>query len=243
MKLFAIDTALAAASVAIWADGAVVHIESLALERGHADKAPPLAKAAFAATGLAVRDMDRIAVTVGPGSFTGLRAGLAFARGLALGTGDGGAALPVVGVTTLQAFAAMAPPASETEAVLAVIDAKRGEVFFQMFEGETDAPLTAPAAAAPETVKAEALAAAEGRPLRLTGSAAIEMAALLQAAGAPVTVANAEGAPDIAAVARWAAGAPAPTGPPEPVYLRPPDAKPQAPSALALSVEGAKKPQ
>ena len=103
MRVLAIDTALEACSVALLDTGQpdrAVH-ESLAMTRGHAEALMPMIARVFERASLDAGQLDRIAVTVGPGSFTGLRVGIAAARGIALASGK-----PAIGLTTLAAYAA-----------------------------------------------------------------------------------------------------------------------------------------
>src|SRR5580658_2577328 len=103
MRVLAIDTALAACSAAILdtAHGGIVVSASLPMTRGHAEALIPLLGRITAEARMAFRDFDRIVVTTGPGSFTGLRVGIAAARGIALSIGK-----PAVGLSTLSAYAA-----------------------------------------------------------------------------------------------------------------------------------------
>ena len=103
MLILAIDTALDACAAAVLdtSAGKLIAQESQAMKRGHAEALMPLIARVMKASGVAFAALDRIAVTTGPGSFTGLRVGLSAARGIALAAGK-----PVVGVTTLTAFAA-----------------------------------------------------------------------------------------------------------------------------------------
>jgi tRNA threonylcarbamoyladenosine biosynthesis protein TsaB len=173
-----------------------------------------MVEATMAAAGLGYRALDAIAVTRGPGTFTGLRIGLAAARGLALA-----ARRPLVGLTTLEVLAAGVPEAVRGRAVVAAMEARRGEVYAQAFS-----PLLRPLGAA-EAVAPEALA---GRlpqgPLVIAGDGAPRLAALL---GARATVAPGDGLPDAAVAARLAATRPLPPPgtPVPPLYLRPPDAR------------------
>jgi len=100
VRILAFDTALGACSAAVWADGLVLARAFEPRSRGHAEALLPMIEAVLAEAGLRLDALDRLAVTVGPGSFAGTRVGLAAARGLALATG-----LPLVGVTTLEAVA------------------------------------------------------------------------------------------------------------------------------------------
>lgn len=130
MIVLAFDTALAACSVGVWQDERIVAAESALMPQGHAEALMPMIERVMAAAGLVYHALDRIAVTVGPGSFTGLRVGIATARGLAMA-----AQKPAVGVTTTQALATAAAAAgnNNTKRILSVVDSKREDVFAQVF--------------------------------------------------------------------------------------------------------------
>ncbi|MBF0307713.1 MAG: tRNA (adenosine(37)-N6)-threonylcarbamoyltransferase complex dimerization subunit type 1 TsaB, partial [Alphaproteobacteria bacterium] len=98
MLALGFDTSLQACSVALWRDGAVLARRSECMARGHAEALLPMIVAVMADGGAAWRDLTLIGVTVGPGTFTGIRIGLAAARGLGLAAG-----LPVAGVGTADA--------------------------------------------------------------------------------------------------------------------------------------------
>lgn len=100
MIVFAVDTALEACSVAILRDGDTLSSLSESMDRGQAERLAPMAREAVAHARIAFAQIDRIAVTTGPGSFTGVRIGLSFARALALSLGK-----PCIGVSTLEALA------------------------------------------------------------------------------------------------------------------------------------------
>ncbi|MDM7945741.1 MAG: tRNA (adenosine(37)-N6)-threonylcarbamoyltransferase complex dimerization subunit type 1 TsaB [Oceanibaculum nanhaiense] len=231
MKILALDSALSACSVAVLADGAVRAVRRQAMARGQAEALLPMVRAALDEAGLGFADLDRLAVTVGPGSFTGLRIGLAAARGLALATG-----LPLTGITTLEALAAAVDPAARQGRVtVALIDSRRGDVFVQIF-GEDAVPLSAPAAADPAALDALLPAG----PLLLVGDAAPAALEVLARAGRDVALAADSALPDPVAVARLAAARPLPDGPvTAPVtalYLRAPDVTlPRPPVLRALA--------
>jgi tRNA threonylcarbamoyladenosine biosynthesis protein TsaB len=219
MRLLAIDTALAACSAAVLdtALGRIVASESRPMTRGHAEALMPLVERVMKQSGLAFGALDRVVATTGPGSFTGLRVGIAAARGFALAAG-----IPVVGVSTLSAYAAPYLGADDKSPVIAAIDARHDNVYLQVFApgGRT---LVAPRLA----TLSEAVRAASDTAACIVGSAALAVvAALGEGAPAPVTV-DARGAPDIAWVAQAGAVAPEASAPPKPQYLRAPDAQPQ----------------
>jgi len=214
MKVLAIDTALARCSVAAWADGIVLAAESRDLPRGHAEALLPMIARVTAAAGLVPAGFDRIAVTVGPGHFTGLRAGLAAARGLALATGRG-----LVGLTTLAVVAAGVPAAAwPAPRLLVALDSKRAEPFLQLFGAGGVAlgpPLSHPL---------PGLAAFLGLagPVGVAGDAAAAVAAALAAAGVEARVVAADPLPDAAVLAALGAAAVLPAAAPGPLYLHPP---------------------
>lgn len=131
MIVLAFDTALAACSVGVWQDERIVAAESALMPQGHAEALMPMIERVMAAAGLVYHALDRIAVTVGPGSFTGLRVGIATARGLAMA-----AQKPAIGVTTTQALATAALAAGglgNARRILSIVDSKRDDVFVQAF--------------------------------------------------------------------------------------------------------------
>ncbi len=209
MIVLAIDTCLGACSVAATSDGRPLAAASEPMTRGHQERLAPMAREVMARADLDFAALDRIAVTVGPGSFTGLRVGLAFAKGLALALGK-----PCIGVGTLEALAATL---AEPGPLAVVIDSGRGQVYLQTFEaGRALSP--------PQVLSLEEagvrLAELNGGVLSGPG------AALLGDVAADCFQIRLVATPEPAAVARLAASAPA--APPTPLYLRPPDAKPKA---------------
>lgn len=221
MTLLAIDTAanLCAACLADAATGEVLGAEVRDIGKGHAEQLMEVIAVALAHGGKDWKDLTRLAVTVGPGSFTGIRVGVAAARGLALALD-----LPLAGITTLEALAEQTRAVHPGHPVLAALDARRGEVYVQLFDA-SGAALDAPAALA--------LADAAGRVrdgMALCGSAAVLLA---EASGATGLVFGPGGAaPDIATVAALAAARPATQDKPKPLYLRGADARPQEGFAL-----------
>ncbi|GGF79846.1 tRNA (adenosine(37)-N6)-threonylcarbamoyltransferase complex dimerization subunit type 1 TsaB [Azorhizobium oxalatiphilum] len=225
MYVLAIDTALAACSVAVLdveAD-AIIAGDSLLMERGHAEALIPIVEQVMRDAGLEVRQLWRVAVTVGPGSFTGLRVGLSAARGFALVAGK-----PAVGVTTLSALAAPYLALDDTLPVVSAIDARHGHVYLQMF-GAGGRTLIAPRVAA---VKDAARAVAIG-PVRLVGSGAALVAEAWPPKETLPTLVEDMAAPDVAWVARLGSVADPARSEAKPLYLRPPDAKPQTAARIA----------
>jgi tRNA threonylcarbamoyladenosine biosynthesis protein TsaB len=219
MRVLAIDTALAACSAAVLdtATGMIVASESQAMVRGHAEALIALVARVVQQANMTPREVGRVAVTTGPGSFTGLRVGIAAARGIALASG-----VPAVGISTLSAFAAPYLGADENYSVVAAIDARHEHVYLQVFapEGRTlVAPRLAPLG--------EAVRAASEHNACIVGSAAAAVAAALTKTGLDPAKVDASGAPDVAWVARLGAVASEKDSPPKPLYLRAPDAQPQ----------------
>ncbi|WP_421725463.1 tRNA (adenosine(37)-N6)-threonylcarbamoyltransferase complex dimerization subunit type 1 TsaB [Bauldia sp.] len=221
MRLLAIDTAGERCSAAVAAvDSIDLILRTETIGRGHAERLFALVAEVMADAGLDYGQLDRIAVTVGPGSFTGLRVGIAAARGLALATG-----CPVVSVGTLAAAAERARTLAGPVPVVAALDARRDEIYAQAFAAD-GAPVTEPAVG----LAARFAALIEDNAM-LAGSAADVLA---DAAGvAADRIAHRDAAPDIASVVRLGLAAPDPDGPPRPLYLRPPDAKPSTRAAVA----------
>jgi tRNA threonylcarbamoyladenosine biosynthesis protein TsaB len=225
MRVLAIDTALEACAAAVLdtESASVVACESLAMTRGHAEALMPLVKRVMDHSGLSFADLDRIAVTTGPGSFTGLRVGIAAARGLGLASGK-----PMVGLTTLAAFAAPFIAADDSSPVVVAIDARHDHVYLQVF-GPRGRTIVAPRVA---PLREALRAAATGAP-RLVGTAAELLAAAWPAEERAPSAVEQRGAPDIDWVARLGAAADETATPPKPLYLRAPDAQPPDASQLA----------
>lgn len=218
MLVLAIDTALAACSAAVLDTArGIVGRESLPMARGQAELLMPLVARVMDQAGADFRALDRIAVTIGPGSFTGLRVGISAARGLALASGK-----PAVGLTTLAAFAAPHIAANDAEPVISVVDARHQHVYLQVF-GAGGRTLVPPRIASLR----EAVRAADVGPIRIAGNAAQMLAAAWpETMRAPLLV-DQRAAPEIDWVVRLGAAAPDSRTPPKPLYLRAPDAQPQ----------------
>src|SRR6204780_1432249 len=129
MLVLAIDTALAACSAAVLdTERGIIASESQPMTRGYAEALVPMLGRVMGEAGVALTEIDRVAVTTGPGSFTGLRVGIAAARGIALAAGK-----PSVGLSTLAAYAAPLIAADDTLPVVSVIDARHDHVYLQVF--------------------------------------------------------------------------------------------------------------
>lgn len=206
MIVLGLDTCLNACSVAVCEGARVLAWRSETMARGHQERLAPMAQAVMADAGLAFDRLERIGATVGPGSFTGLRVGVAFAKGLASAL-----AVPAVGIGTLEALAAEA-----SGVVAAAIDARRDQIYLQVFEN--GAPLMAPDVLSLGTAAARLAELTQGRALTLVGSGAPLLADV-----APGCVSLTPQGCDARQVAQMAAARPA--APIRPLYLRAPDAR------------------
>jgi tRNA threonylcarbamoyladenosine biosynthesis protein TsaB len=221
VNLLGLDTATAASAACVLrADGQAFEVapdpERLELPPAHARELMPAVHEAMDRAGVAFGDLDAIGVGVGPGSFTGLRIGVATARALAHGAGA-----ELRPVSSLRALAA----GLDAPVRLPLIDARRDEVFAALYEGgeERWPPFAAPPAELVERLR-EA-----GAPARAAGDGAIRFRELLEAAGFPVEPAGSS-AHVVRGLHVCRLAAVAPARPPEavvPDYLRQPDAKPQ----------------
>ena len=128
MKVLGLDTATSGCSAALWIDGRVTARRAEPMARGQAEALVPMVEAVLADAGLRFTDLDRIAVTVGPGAFTGVRLAVALAQGIALALDR-----PVLPVSTLAVLAAGAPAAAG-DRIVAAIDARMGEVYLGAFD-------------------------------------------------------------------------------------------------------------
>jgi tRNA threonylcarbamoyladenosine biosynthesis protein TsaB len=225
MRVLALDTALDACAAAVLDTERrdLVASETRPMSRGHAEALMPMVARVMDAARLDFSDIDRIAVTIGPGSFTGVRVGIAAARGIALA-----ASKPAIGLTTLAAFTAPHVAAGFGGTVVPVIDARHGQVYMQVFGPGGRAVIAPRLAALREAVEAARIRA----PALITGSAADLVAAEWPADDPPPQVVPA-GAPEIGWVARLGAAAQEDRALPKPLYLRPPDARPQDAARIA----------
>jgi tRNA threonylcarbamoyladenosine biosynthesis protein TsaB len=226
MLLLAIDTAGPDCAAAITRPGVeapeILASSAERIGRGHAERLMPMIEAVLGEAGISFGNLDRVGATVGPGSFTGVRIGVAAARGLSLALD-----IPAVGIGSLDALLYPVARRHRAGTGVAVLDARRGEVYALARSLETG-ELIVEAAALRPAVLAEQLADCE-RPLVLTGSGAPLVATLLPASD--VRIGDTPESPDIADVAALALDADA-LRPPSPFYARGADAKLQTASVV-----------
>tara|TARA_R110000751_G_scaffold71441_2_gene144676 strand:- start:37280 stop:37966 length:687 start_codon:yes stop_codon:yes gene_type:complete len=222
MITLAIDTTahLCAACIYDSNDDRVLGLVVDDIGRGHAEHLFPIIGRAMDMAGMTYQDIQRLGVCVGPGSFTGLRVGVSAMRGLSLAL-----SLPLVGITV---FEALAETASKHEPLLVVLDARRGEIYTQLFDTQGQ-PAGPPAALSAEA----SLALAVDSHATLTGSGASILVDLSAESNGTLAVQDNAAAADVAVVARLSARREPDGNPPRPLYLRSPDAKPQTGFALA----------
>jgi tRNA threonylcarbamoyladenosine biosynthesis protein TsaB len=226
VKLLGIDTALNACSVAIVDGNAVLARVASAGGKGNAERLLPLLELARLEAGIELAGLDGIAATIGPGSFTGIRTALATARALGLAL-----KIPVWGITTTETLSAAA--AQPGFATIAVIDAKRDELYIQCYSAD-GAALTEPQLL--NIADAATILPAGPAVLVGSGSALLMHAANTLSGRDDLQLSSVSPDPDPVLVARLAASRPRPTVSPSPLYIRPPDAKlPSASGATATS--------
>jgi tRNA threonylcarbamoyladenosine biosynthesis protein TsaB len=219
MRILAMDTSAGACSAALRDDGGIVErVEEM--QRGHAEALMPMIISVMREAGRQFRDLDLVAVTVGPGAFTGLRVGLAAARGIALAAG-----LPCFGVTTLEVIAeAIDWPTLAHRPALVVLDNRQGGAYAQLYQADR---ALEPASIQSIQVLVERHA---GAPIAVAGDVPPPLIAALRALGSAVEAIAVPPYPTagrVAAIAarRWLAGE-RPSAPPAPLYLQPPTTGP-----------------
>ncbi|NJM34881.1 MAG: tRNA (adenosine(37)-N6)-threonylcarbamoyltransferase complex dimerization subunit type 1 TsaB [Rhodomicrobium sp.] len=228
MKILGIDTCMAACSVAVLTDAAGAPIQRFErMAQGHAETLFPMIETVMAEARCSFSDLSRIAVTRGPGSFTGVRAGLAAARGLAITAG-----LPIIGLTSLEVMARaclrLLPPEVRADGFAVMHDARRGDLYVQLFAADAS-----PAGEA-ELIRAEHVHIWLPLGIRtIVGSGAELAANILQHQGQMVSPLLPGLLPEAGDLVRLAAGKSLDAKPPSPLYLRAPDAKPQTDRILA----------
>ena len=216
ITLLALDSATSGCAVCVWQDGKVLAGEAQIMARGQAEELMVMVDRVLDAAAIEPTDLSAVAVTRGPGAFTGLRIALATAKGFALALG-----IPCVGVTTLEAIAQAVPDDERAgTTVLACVESKRADIYAQLFSA-TLAPLSEPSAC--DAAALVALVQARGRVV-LVGDAAQRALEMLQ--GQDAVLSRAAPLPDAARIADIAAARlPDTQEMPQPLYLRPPDAK------------------
>ena len=233
MNVLAFDTCLGAVSVAVgWRrDGGdwTAHHAFEARTAGHAERLPPMIAEVMATAGISFADLARIVVTVGPGTFTGVRTGVAAARALSLASG-----VPVAGVSSLAAIAAAARArlAAEggTAPPLAVaVDARRGDVYWQRFAGTEGGAADGPAILGVADALKQALAMPPGAVVVGSGAGLLRDAAASNGRSLDIRLGSIE--PDARVLLEGAADLPL-LDCVTPLYLRAPDAKPQTGKSL-----------
>jgi tRNA threonylcarbamoyladenosine biosynthesis protein TsaB len=211
VKLLAVETALGGCSaVLLDGDKILAHVFE-AMDRGHAERLAPMVDETMQQAGIAFGALERLAVTTGPGTFTGQRVGLSFMRGLRLAL-----KIPLTGVTTLEAIAIAAMEQTKKAKAAAIHDARREEAYLLLQDGGQTAlqPVVLPFVDAIERIRAFGPCAVAG-----TGAAAA-----LESLVGDFTLSTIR-QPDALWVARLAQKRPAPIDAPGPLYLRAPDAK------------------
>jgi tRNA threonylcarbamoyladenosine biosynthesis protein TsaB len=217
VRLLAFECATIRCSAAVWEDGTIRAYAASETPHGATEALVPMLERVLAEAALGLQDVHRLGVTVGPGHFTGLRAGLAVARGLVLATG-----LPAAAITTLEAVAAATDPTERrNRAVVVAIDSKRAEPYLQVFD-DTLSPLSAPVAAAVDDFVASQRLPSE---ILVAGDAAPRLAAALHRVGRDPELAKSDPQPDAAVVAALAATRAPVDGALRPFYLHPPAVK------------------
>jgi len=214
MIVLALDTATGGCSVALGRDGRIIAHRSERMDRGQVEALMPMIMDLLRTAGMGFADLDRIGVTVGPGAFTGVRIGLAAARGLALATG-----LAAFGVTTFEAVAEPLPfDHFDSGPLIVAIESKRDDVYVQRFRKPGEP--AGPAAAILPGVLSEWVGS---KIVSVAGDAAERAADALRKDGVRIAAVSTAG-PEARAVARIAARRQAiPETPPAPLYLRAPD--------------------
>lgn len=229
MTLLAFDTCFDGCSVCLAQrrGGGVSELAS-AMERfetGHAERLVPMIGEVMERAGLAFSDIDEIAVTIGPGTFTGTRIGIAAARSFALATGA-----RTGGYSSLAVMAEVARREVAADLMAVVVDARRGEVYAQLFGRDGGRWPLSP----PQLLKvSEAAVLGGSERIVFAGSAAAAVAEAAVAAGRPADACLSNLLPDAVALAHIAAAGAPSEEPLLPLYLRPPDARPQEGKAIA----------
>lgn len=229
MILLAFDTCFDGCSVCVAEQqGDRLRVLSSAMERfetGHAARLVPMIGAAVQQAGIDFAAIGHIAVTTGPGTFTGTRIGIAAARAIALATGA-----RTSGVSSLAVMAEVARREIDSPMLAVVVDARRGEVYAQLFDADHG---TASASPPQLLTLADAAQLGGSQPVVFVGSAAEQLAAMAVEHGRDARAALPDLLPDAVALARIAVDVEPSDAPLLPFYLRPPDARPHDGKSIA----------
>jgi len=219
MRILAIDTALGACSACVLdsSDPSPLAIEQIAMERGHAEALMPMIERVMGKAEGGFSALDRVAVTIGPGSYTGLRVGISAARAIALAAG-----IPAIGISTLAASAAPFIGREGGRVVAAAVDARHGQVWFQAMNAQGKQLVSVR-----QVNHRDAARAIGAGPVSLVGSAALAVANEAWAIGLDALVVDDAKAPDVTWVARLGMIADPESAPPRPLYLKAPETTPQ----------------
>ncbi|MFL2770818.1 MAG: tRNA (adenosine(37)-N6)-threonylcarbamoyltransferase complex dimerization subunit type 1 TsaB [Rhodospirillaceae bacterium] len=210
MRILAFDTTLSACSVALWCDGNVEAESCKSMTYGQAEALVPAIEIVLSGADCAYHDIDRVAVTIGPGSFTGVRVGLAAARGLGVAMER-----PVIGVETTAVMAEEVQQKKPHEPIIVALDARRAELYIHRF-GPGGIALEDPLCMLPEAA-AELLHDGYGT---IIGDGANRLFPLVKKS----YLCSGPAHPDPRVLAALAAARSDPINPPSPLYVRPPDA-------------------
>lgn len=238
VTILACDTTQAACSACVHLPCGTCFETYKEIERGHAECLPPMLRDVLAEAKIDLADLDRLAVTIGPGTFAGVRVGLAAVRALNLLC-----AVPIQTVTTLKALAAnivLHGEHNDPFIIGAAIDARGEEFYTQIFAPDLT-PLTTPQIQTAEQFIDACNSQAHAQPsppkIKLVGSAASFFARLLTPHLPQAEIGDATHTPRAKIIAQLAAREPLPkdTAPPAPLYLRPPDARPSTQAPLRMA--------
>ncbi len=227
MIVLALDTSLGQCSAAVARAGHEPELlaeAAQAMARGHAEALMPMVEQVMREAGIAFADLNRIAATTGPGTFTGVRIAIAAARGLALATH---ADLWGTDSLTVMAARAARDGLAAAKPFAIAVDAKRGKVYFGHYAADGRC-LAGPLLLAPD----EAVASLPENVDTVLGSGAALLTEAGAQSGSTLHAAEPDLQPDAAALARLALNAESALSNLKPLYLRPPDAKPQAGKAV-----------
>ena len=223
MRVLAIDTAMASCSAALSENGIVLAAQTEVMQRGHSEALMPMISGLIEQTALTMNALDLIAVTRGPGAFTGLRIGLSAARGLAVALD-----IPCLGMITTQVIGENTPEINGMCSLLVALDTKRGDYYLQGFKPNEQGS-TLPIALAPDGITGwlteQGLLSEK---IIVVGDVTPAVIERLGQNGIEAVASSGSSTPDagymaVLAETLWAEST-QDFPPPAPLYLRPPDA-------------------